>query len=261
MKTILIATLGEVRKGLFVQWAYKVNLLAGFVTLAFAFILISFIMGGGRLDPEQTPSMLLGFLGYSYALFAISDLSGGIGREISAGTLEQMCMSPAPLGLVLLGRTLANLIVATVQVLPILGVLLLFDIRLPTRWEGLPVFMILLVGVYGFGFIIAGATLVLKQAGAFATLIQNALFFLNGTVLAVDAMPSWLAFIAKTLPTTQGIIVLRQVVLEGYPLAYVWEDRSLAWLIVHSASYFAVGWLVFNFCYRITLKRGSLGQY
>jgi len=77
----------------------------------------------------------------------------------------------------------------------------------------------------------------------------------------VEEMPAWLATISRTLPSTQGIVVLRRVVLDGQSLAAVWRDGSLVWLIVHSAIYLAVGWLFFSVCEQIAKKQGSLGQY
>jgi len=77
----------------------------------------------------------------------------------------------------------------------------------------------------------------------------------------VDAMPTWLAAIARTLPSTQGIIVLRKILLDGRSLTSTWQDRSLVWLLVNSAIYFAVGWIVFATCERVAKRQGSLGQY
>lgn len=262
MKTALVIVLGEIRKGLLISWTYRANMVVSMFTLGFIFVSIGFLMGEGELDPEQLASMFVGYLTWFYTLSAIGDLSWGLRGEMNAGTLEQMSMSPAPIGLVLMGRVLANLILSTVQTL-FLGsaFFLLLDISVPMRWEGIPVLALTLVGVFGFGFIIAGATLVFKQVESFANLIQNALLFLNGTLLPVRAMPGWLAGAARTMPSTQGIVVLRQVVLEGQSLAAVWQDGSLVWLIVHSVIYLAVGWLVFTYCERVAKQRGSLGQY
>ena len=129
------------------------------------------------------------------------------------------------------------------------------------RWQGLLVLAMTLVGVYGFGFIVAGATLVFKQVESFANLMQNVLVFLNGTLLPVHNMPGWLANIARLLPSTQGIVVLRRILLDGQSLASVWRDGSLLWLIVHSALFLATGWLVFGICERVAKEQGSLGQY
>jgi ABC-2 type transport system permease protein len=91
--------------------------------------------------------------------------------------------------------------------------------------------------------------------------VQYFLVFLNGALLPVELFPPWLAFIARLLPTTQGIIVLRQVGLEGMSLAETWQAGTLVWLIVHSAVFFTLGWFIFKWCEKIARQRGLLGQY
>lgn len=55
--------------------------------------------------------------------------------------------------------------------------------------------------------------------------------------------------------------MIRRVVLGGQSLATVWQDGSLVWLLVHSAIYFIIGWVVFAWCERMAKEQGSLGQY
>jgi len=259
---VLTGILGEMRKGLLISWAYRINTLAGTLTLGFIFVSIGFLLGGGALAPHELAPALLGYLTWVFVSAAVSDLSYGLQGEITAGTLEQMVMGPAPLGLLLLGRVLANMIISAIQVvLMAVAMTALLGIHIPFRWQGLPVLAITLVGVFGFGFIVAGATLVLKQIQSVVNLLNNALAFLNGSFLPVAAMPAWMAVISRVLPSTQGVIVLRRVMLEGYSLGAVWQDTSLVWLAVHSIVYFAVGWLVFLHCERLAKQRGSLGRY
>jgi ABC-2 type transport system permease protein len=262
MRIACTALLGEVRKGLLIGWTYRVNWLTGLLTLGFIFLAIVFFLDGGVLDPEQMASPLLGYLTWMYAALAISDLSYGLRGEMNAGTLEQMAMSPTPVGLILIGRVLANLLVTTAQVLLMGTVMsLILGIRIPLRWAGLPVLVLTLFGILGFGFFIAGAVLVFKQVESFANLIQNGLAFLNGAFLPIEAMPGWMAGFARLLPSTQGIVVLRRVVLHGQSLAEVWQGGSLPWLMVHSVIWFTVGWLTFGAAERVAKERGSLGQY
>jgi ABC-2 type transport system permease protein len=259
---VLIGVLGEMRKGLLISWAYRVNTFAGTLTLGFIFVSIGFLLGGGILASQDLAPALLGYLTWVFVSSAVSDLSYGLQAEITAGTLEQMVMSTTPVGLLLIGRVLANMIVSAVQVgLMAIAMTVLLGVRIPFRWQGLPVLAMTLVGVFGFGFVVAGATLVLKQIQSVINLVNNALAFLNGTFLPVAAMPGWMAVISRVLPSTQGVIVLRQVVLEGYSLGAVWRGRSLVWLAVHSVLYFAVGWLVFLRCERLAKQHGSLGRY
>jgi ABC-2 type transport system permease protein len=207
MKAVLTTVLGETRKGLLITWTYRANAVVTIFTLGCIFIGIGFMMGDGELNPEELAPTLLGYLVWFYVLMAIGDIAWGLRGEMQAGTLEQMSMSPVPAGLLMPGRSLANLLVSTVQVLVIGGAMyLLVGIKIPMRWEGLPVMALTLAGIYGSGFIVAGATLVYKQFESFVNLMQNGLLFLSGALLPVEDMPGWLAAIARTLPSTQGIV-------------------------------------------------------
>jgi ABC-2 type transport system permease protein len=254
--------LNELIKGLLIQWSYKFNLVTDMIMLTFVFIGVTFFVGNGTLDAGQLASALLGYIAWFYATVAINDMAYDLREEAHSGTLEQWYMSPAPAGFVQIGRTLSKFVFTTATISVISAVLILiFKIHIPFRWVGLPVFGLMLVGVYGFGFIVGGATLLFKQIGSLANMVQNMILFLNGAFLPVDRFPDWLASVAQTLPTTQGIIVLRRVVLDGRSLIDVWLDGSLLWLLIHSGVYFAVGWIVFSVCERQAKKRGLLGQY
>jgi len=259
---IIVAYVGEIRKGLLINWTYRANALASILTIGFVFIGIGFLMGGGQFEFGGMGFMFLGYINWFFALGAISDLSYGIRSEMNAGTLEQISMSPAPIIVILLGRATASLLWNTlILTIQSIGLVLLLNIRFPMRWEGVVILLCTLIGTYGFGFILAGATLIFKQFESFSNLLQNALLFLNGTLLPTAVMPGWLAAVALTLPTTQGIIVLRRVVLDDVSLLSAWQDGSLMWLVVHSSLYFILGWIIFSYCETIAKRHGSLGQY
>jgi len=262
MKTYLIALLGEIRKGLLISWTYKFNQLISLLTLGFIFFVIVFFMGDGKFDPDKIASALIGYLVWMYVVSALSDLTYGLRAEISAGTLEQLSMSPATVGLLLFGRVMTNLIITTLQVV-VMGtiVLSLLNVRISWRIEALPALLITFIGILGFGYIVAGATLLFKQLESLTNLLNNALAFLNGAFLPISAMPAWLASISMTLPSTSGIIVIRAITLEGRSLLDTWQDGSLVALVANSVLYLLMGLGIFILCERIAKNRGSLGQY
>ena len=114
MRTMVVALLGEVRKALLISWTYRMNSLAALLTMTLIFVAIGFMMTGGSLDPQELAPTFVGFVTWMYAMMAIGNVAYGVRGEMSAGTLEQMAMSPTPLGMVLLGRVIANMLVTTV---------------------------------------------------------------------------------------------------------------------------------------------------
>jgi ABC-2 type transport system permease protein len=262
MTTSLIVLWGEVRKGLLISWTYKFNQLTSLLTLGFIFCVIVFFMGNGVLEADRIASALIGYLVWMYVVAALSDLTYGLRAEISAGTLEQLAMSPAPVGLLLFGRVMTTLIITTLQVVAMgLIVLSLLDVRISWRIEALPALLITFLGILGFGYLVAGVTVLFKQVESLTNLLSNALAFLNGAFLPISAMPAWLASISMTLPSTLGIMVIRAITLEGRTLLDTWQDGSLPALIANSTLYLLIGLGVFTMCERIAKDRGSLGQY
>ncbi|MEM8530253.1 MAG: ABC transporter permease [Chloroflexota bacterium] len=262
MQQVVLALGNEIRKRLLIMWDYKFNVLTQVVTVAFIFIGASFFIQGGELQPGPLAPMLLGYMVWFYARIIIMNTSNDLMAEAQAGTLEQMYMSPNPTSLLLLGRLLALLISTTlIVIVPTLILGILLGIRIPLRWEGVPVLFITLAGLFGFTLALSGIALVFKQTDALADLVQNALLFLTGSLLPVSRFPEWLEAISRTLPITQGIIVLREVMLENISLTASWMNGGLVWLIVHSTSYVCVGFLIFKWCERIAKKQGSLGHY
>ncbi len=252
----------EIRKELIIVWNYRANAAIELLTLVLVFVFISYFAGGGELDSEGLPGSLLGFLLWFYAVFAISSMSSGITGEASIGTLEQLYMSPMPTWLVFVGRVIATFVKGTAMV-ALLGVILalILPVTLPLELAALPPFALTMVGLFGFGYAIGGLTLVFKQISSATSLLTNILLFLNGALLPVHHFPPWLETVAVFLPTTQGIIVLRKVVVDGASLAAVWQDGSMVFLAVQSAVYLLAGWVLFNVGERIAKQRGSLGQY
>jgi ABC-2 type transport system permease protein len=254
--------LNETAKRLLILIDYKFNLLTQLLVLALIFIGATFFLGHGHFDQQQLPAQLLGFIVMFYARIAILETSRDMISEASAGTLEQMYMSPLPSELLLLGRVFALLISTTLMmVLTIGGLALLLNIHLPLNWAGLLILLITLAGLFGFTLALSGAALIFKQIDALADMIQNLLLFATGALVPISLFPNWLAVIAQTLPITQGIVVLRAVLLYSQSLSAVWANGSLLYLLIHSSLYLLGGWLIFKISERYARRRGSLGQY
>lgn len=262
MKTVVLIICNETYKRLLILWDYKLNIAAQLLTLSLIFIGASYFLGKGHFDASRLPAMMLGYIVYFYARVIILSTGADLISEASAGTLEQIYMSPIAAAWLLLGRMLALLISTTILALiPASGLVLLLHITIPLRWEGLPVLGLALAGLFGFTLVLTGLGLVFKQIDSVADLTQNLLLFMTGSFVPVSLFPGWLEAIARTLPTTQGIIVLRDVMLQGQSLSTTWASGELGWLMLNSSLYLCGGWLIFKLCERYAKRQGSLGQY
>jgi ABC-2 type transport system permease protein len=262
MPIALTAVTNETRKGLLIMWAYRFNLVLELFTMGTIFVFIGYFIGDGELDPESLDGTLVGYLVWYYAAIALYNMSGSLNEEATTGTLEQMYMSPVPTWIIFVGRVLATMLISTIMVVIVgTGLSLLMGIDIPLSVQALPVLGLTLLGLFGLGYALGGATLVFKRVPALTNMIQNLLLFLNGSLLPVDRLPDGIELVSKALPTTQGIIVLREVLLDGRSLAAVWSDGSLVYLLLHSALLLAIGWGAFKYAEGAARKRGTLGQY
>ena len=258
----LLAIFNETYKRFLIIWDYKFNVLTQLMLIGIIFIGASFFLGNGHFNPQQLIILFLGYVVWLYARIIIMSTGADLVGEAQAGTLEQMYMTPAPTETLILGRVLATLFTTTIMVLmTAIALVLILGISIPLRWEGLVILGLTLAGLLGFALILGGLTLIFKQTDALADLIQNALLFLTGSLLPIGHFPPWLAFFARTLPITQGIDVLRNVLLNGQSLIAAWDNQSLVWLIVNSSVYLIIGWVVFKYSERFAKKQGSLSQY
>jgi len=252
----------EISKRLRILWTYRMNILTQVLTVGFIFIGASYFIENGQLDPAPLASVLIGYLLWFYARIVIMSSSEDLMREMQAGTLEQIYMSPVSAGILLFARLLALLLSTTVIVMvPMTIMALLLKIQVPIRWEEGIALAITLLGLFGFTLALSGVALVFKQIGSLADLVQNALLFLTGALLPVNHFPQWLTVIAQTLPITQGIIVLRELALSKLSLGNVWMDGSLVWLCVNSVCYLVIGMLVFKWGEGVAKMQGSMGHY
>lgn len=260
--TMVYTTMNETRKGLIILWDYKFNLVMQWLGIVLIVVGIMFFVGQGEITDEQVASTMLGFVITFYAMETIGNMSWALMTEAQAGTLEQMYMSPAPSQLIILGRSLASLVSASVELVFTTVILYaIFRFEIPLSWSMIPILLITIVGLLGFGYMVGGMTLIFKQVGPLANLIQNALMIVNGTFLPVSFMPTWLATAVTLFPSTLGIILMRRVVLEGASLGMLWSEGSLIWLCLHSGGFFVLGWFIYAYCEQIARKQGSLGQY
>lgn len=259
---ILYALAGEIRKQLHIMWSYRFANLFDIFGYSILYIAAMFIIGQGDFEQAQLQLSFIGYIVTFFILEMLNHMAYETMDEALEGTLEQMYMGAnSPLWL-LVGQAIAVTIKSILSTL-VMGVffVLLFQIDASFLHPvGLVILLVILLGVMGFGFIIAGMTIVFKQIGSVVSVMFNLILFLNGTFLAVDEMPTWMQAPAQAIPTTQGIVVLRRVLLED-AFWQVLQDGSFALLLLHSAVYLLMGIAIYLYCERHARREGSLGHY
>lgn len=238
---------------------YVAHLIMGYIAL----IAVVF----GLLDKEVSNPLFVtvGFLmWFIYGQSAVSDMSDQITGDAVQGNLEQVFLTPIGVGWLYLCRAIAEFTVRTVELLIILiaisfstNINLLNHIRIPIFVP----FFLTIIGLYGFGFILAGLTLIFKRVHSISNLLLCVLLFFTGAIFPLQNLPSLIQTFGSTLPLTQGLKVLRILIVEQKPLLFILKNGDLIRLIQNSGIYLILGIVVFKYANRYALRQGTIGHY
>ncbi|MFQ6090009.1 MAG: ABC transporter permease [Candidatus Bipolaricaulia bacterium] len=240
---------------------YYFNTLSGIITIYIVFLIIFYgakALLGGSASPSfgnTLSGIVVGFMVWTFALFAYSDLSWAMIQEAQQGTLEQLYMTPLGFGWVAIFRVVATFIFNALIVILILFLMMASS----GRWLHLdflsltPLILLTVAGVYGIGFLMGGLALVFKQVQAAFQILQFVFVFLIAA--PADKFP-----LMKFLPLSLGTQLIGKVMIGDASLASL-PLGDLLFLIANSAFYFGLGFLAFKFFENVARNRGLLGHY
>lgn len=250
----------ETQKGLLVLRANWGTLVPELAVLVVFFLMLQLLLGGGSLVPALYASTLLGFAAYAIAYIVTLKMVAGTLEEMNSGTLEQVHLSPLPSWALSLGRLASAAIEAAgLTALVSLGLILVLGIRFSYRPDALVAVALTILDVAGFGLLLGALAIRVSSIGAILHVLQGIIVFLNGTFVPISAYPGWLQLVARIIPTTLGVEVSRKILLQGGSLESTWSDRSLAWLLLHSAVILVAGATLYQLAIRRGLREGGLG--
>jgi len=138
--------LAFVKRDFLIEISYRTSFLLQFSHILFSVLIWKFISG---VVPPATPGLegvdyfafvLVGLAFYSYLTAAMASFSGKIRSEQMTGTLEAMLVTPAPTGAIVLGSSLWEFVMTSVNVIAYLTVGIVwetaFDLALPAGGTG-----------------------------------------------------------------------------------------------------------------------------
>jgi ABC-2 type transport system permease protein len=253
---ILTATLFRRR---FLEWIrYPVEAVVGVVAY-YGIFLVLFLgaktFGGPNVATGDTLSAIaIGYIVFLLAQQSYQQFQGQVLQESMAGTLEQLALSPYGLYSVLMVDFIAQALLMTA----IFGVVIVPIMATTGRWlhfdvlSVVPLVVLTMAGVVGFGLVMGGLGLVFKRVGTLGGILS--LGFLPLVAAPIDRYP-----LLKLLPVGHGNVLLRDVLVESRSVF----DQPLELLILVgvSAVYVVLGSLVFLAMDRRARDRALLGQY
>jgi ABC-2 type transport system permease protein len=182
-------------------------------------------------------------------------------NDMDAGVLESNWLAPVPRPLLLVGRTLNNLMVTAITSLAMLLVAgLIFGFH-PTG-NILAAFLTvlpMLIGLYGFGFIFAAIVMIMRDANTLVDVSDFLVSLFSGAQFPVRALPSFLLPIALALPLTYGFDAARGWLLHTQTIIPIQYEILL--LVVFMFVMVVLGLVAFRALERRVRMKGTLGQH
>jgi ABC-2 type transport system permease protein len=183
--------------------------------------------------------------------------------------LKYVIVSPSPFLAYLVGRSGAQLVVATIGCLVVLALgVLLLGVPIDPRaidWPLLAISMVLgLAGLMALGIGLAGFCLQLRQeAWSYPEAVAGGLYLLSGAIFPVDVLPAWLQPVAFALAPTWWLEGLRRALL-GRPtpgiMATIPDTAVVGALAVTAAGLVVAGLAIFRVMLRRARDRGLIDQ-
>ena len=206
------------------NWAapflFAVYSIAKPVAGALILVLMYTVIARGGLQNPLFPQIFLGNAFYIYVAMVLMGVSQAVIEDREHyGMLKYMYVAPLNVHTYLLGRGVAQAIVATMAVLITLsfGIVALGIPMVPARIDWGMLFAAWLLGLTGMAFggiFLAGISLITARHNYFVgEAVAGALYLLCGAVFPIDVLPGPLQRVGQALPLTYWLEALRRALL------------------------------------------------
>jgi ABC-2 type transport system permease protein len=208
---------------------------------------------------EYIPYVLIGAIFSTYMFTAVWSMGNAFRNEMFYGTLEHILCSPVRPLYILIGKGLYNSLFSTMFVIVQLSICVIFFGLTLTLTKILPMVLflgLLVIGLYGVGFIAAALTLLIKEAHGILHMFEYVLFLFTPIRYPVEVHPITRA-VSAIIPLTYALIALRGILL-GVRFDFM---KTSVILVAIDIIIIPLGLYVFSWVEKRTKKRGTLAHY
>lgn len=205
--------------------------------------------------------VIVGWILSAYVFAVMWGMGFSLKTEMDQGVLESNWVAPITPARLLVGRTLASVVITTVTTIAFATMAFaLFDVNVVGRFLPAAAFMIpVVIGLYGFGFILAGLVLRLRDTNTLIDVTAFVLTLLSCRDYPVHVLPRAVMVVSLILPLTYGYDGVRALLIGTRPLLPLPIQVLLttAFMVVM----ILVGLSALSRLERHTRLQGSLGQH
>lgn len=205
--------------------------------------------------------ILVGAVLSSYIGSVFWGMGYSLKNDMDSGVLESNWLAPIPQFSLLIGRTIANLLVTTVVNAGILLLgWLLFGFQITGNLlQAFAVVLPMLLALYGFGFGFAAIVLIMRDANTLIDVSDYLVSIFSGSQFPVQVLPRFLLPIALALPLTYGFDAARGFLINTKTLLPI--PYEIAILLIFMGVMIPLGYTIFKRIERRSKKLGTLGLH
>jgi ABC-2 type transport system permease protein len=206
---------------------------------------------------------VIGWFVYMFLDNSIWGIGNNFRWEQFSGTLEPLFTTPVPRISILLGAAFSDSSLCVINAFTLLIIsMMLFGVSyslvaiLPT----VIILLVMVIALYGFGFMLAGLILVFKDPSVLTELVSEATYMVSPVQYPIQALPTNVRFVAYLIPTTLGILTIREIAITGIfdLLSFVQVLGGIGLLAI---IFWALGIASFKYAERWTRMRGHMGGF
>jgi len=179
-------------------------------------------------NPNQESALFIvpGLIGALLMQTTITIMAVAVVRERERGTLEALIVSPLRRWEIMLGKIIPNLLVAYGQMtLALVVAHYAFDVPIRGSVTLLYTLSVLfMMGTLGIGIYVSTLSRTVPQAMQFGFLAILPSIYLSGLLFPLEGMPEPAQYLARILPITYYLRIIRGIVLKGIGLDELWAD-------------------------------------
>ena len=206
--------------------------------------------------------LLLGVILSSYVSAVLWGIGLSLKNQMDTGVLESNWLTPIPRLTHLIGQSLFNVIVTTLNsggmALVIWGIFG-FEFKFEKIGAAILTALPMLVAIYGFGFGFAALVMLIREAN---TLIDTGNFILNslsGANFPITVLPRFLTVISLSIPLTYGYDAVRGLLLGTKTILPIQTSQLI--LVIFMFVMIVFGVLVFKWLERRCRRLGTIGMH
>ena len=259
------------RRDFFIETSYRFAFLATLGGILFNLLIFYFLSQfvGTAAAPYLTlyngdyfSFVLIGIALGNYVGVGLNSFAQSLRLAQTTGTLEAMLMTPTALPAIVTGSAAWSYVFATIRVLAylLLGVGLAGVSFSGANYGAAAAGLALAIVVFAsIGIIAASIIMVIKRGDPVTALFAGLNNLLGGVYYPIEVLPDWLQSIARLLPITYALRIMRGALLSGAS----WADLRTDFLILalFCVILLPVSLLTFRFAVQRARQEGSLAHY